>query len=431
MESRSDAVREGHARHVFQAVRPYYERPLVLRSGSGVRVTDVDGDEYLDLFAGILTTSIGHAHPEVVERVREQVGRLGHTSTLYLTEPQVAVAERLAGLAPSGLTRAFFTNSGTEAIETAIAAARMHTGRSEIVALRHAYHGRSLLATSVTAHAPWRAGPAPAPGVVHARAPHAYRCPFQSPCDERCVGRWIDDLVEVIETTTTGRPAALLLEPIQGVGGFHVVPDAYLRRAAEVIRACGGLLIADEVQTGFGRSGVHWWGIEHGGVVPDLMVMAKGIANGFPVGATLATEAVAASWSAKTISTFGGNPVSMAAADATLEVMERERVPERAQARGEAARAGLEALKSRYRWIGDVRGRGLMQAIELVEPGTDAPDPGRAHALLEATRREGLLVGVGGLHHNVVRMGPSLLITPDEVAEGLARLERACERVDA
>jgi 4-aminobutyrate aminotransferase-like enzyme len=428
--SRSEAVREGHARHVFPAVRPYYEQPLVLERASGVLVTDADGVEYLDLFAGILTTSIGHTHPEVVERVREQVGRLGHTSTLYLTEAQVSVAERLVGLAPAGLTRAFFTNSGTEANETAIMAARMHTGRSEVVALRYAYSGRSLLASSLTAHASWRPGPAPVPGIVHARSPYTYRCPFGSPCDERCLDRWIDDLVEVIETTTTGRPAALMLEPIQGVGGFIVLPDAYLRRAAEVIRSYGGLLIADEVQTGFGRTGGRWWGIEHGGVVPDLMVMAKGIANGFPVGATLATEAVAASWNVKTISTFGGNPVSMSAAEATLDVMVREDVPERARARGEALRDGLEELGRRHAWIGDVRGKGLMQAIEIVEAGGDLPDPDRARALLEATRREGVLVGVGGLRNNVIRMGPSLLVTEGEVAEGLARLERACTRVD-
>ena len=416
-------------RHLFPAVSTYYAEPLVLDRGAGVWVWDVEGDRYLDLFAGILTTSLGHAHPAIVESVTRQMERLGHTSTLYATEPQVAVAERLARIAPGDLSRTFFTNSGTEAVETAIMAARMHTGRTEIVALRHAYSGRSLLATTITAHAPWRPAPGAAAGVVHARSPYAYRCPFRRPCDATCVDRWIDDLVEVIETTTTGRPAALMFEPIQGVGGFIVLPDEYMRRAAEVIRSFGGLLIADEVQTGFGRTGDHWWGIQHGGVVPDIMVMAKGIAGGLPVGATMATDEVAASWSVKTISTFGGNPISMAAADAAIDVMEREDVPTRAAERGTQLRAGLDRLAERHSWIGDVRGRGLMQAIEIVADGDD-PDPDRARRLMEATREERLLLGLGGLRGNVVRMGPSLLITEDEIRDALERLGRACDAVD-
>ena len=418
----------GHRAHLFPAVKPYYETPIVLERGEGVRVWDASGTEYLDLFAGILTTSIGHGHPAVVERVREQVGMLGHTSTLYVTEPQVSVARRLAQLAPEGLTRTFFTNSGTEAVETAIMAARIHTGRTEIVALRHAYSGRSMLAASITAHGSWRPAPGPVAGVVHARSPYAYRCPFARPCDDSCIDRWIEDLVEVIDTTTTGHPAALILEPIQGVGGFIVLPDEYLRRAAEVIRSRGGLLIVDEVQTGFGRTGGQWWGAGHAGVTPDIMVMAKGIANGFPVGATMATEEIAASWDVKTISTYGGSPVSMAAADATIQVMIDEDAPARAAERGAQLRAGLEALHHVHPWIGEVRGRGLMQAMELVGED-DAPDAERASRLLEAAREERLLLGLGGLHGNVVRMGPSLLIEKAEIDQALERLERACAAV--
>lgn len=427
--SRAGRIRQEHATHVFPAVKPYYREPIVLERGRGVRVWDVDGVEYLDLFAGILTTSVGHAHPAVVERVQDQVARLGHTSTLYVTEPQVAVARRLAELAPEGLTRTFFTNSGTEAVETAVMAARMHTGRTEIVALRHAYSGRSLLAATITAHGGWRPAPGPVAGVTHARSPYAYRCPFRRPCDEGCIERWIDDLVEVIETTTTGRPAALMFEPIQGVGGFIVLPDEYMRRAAGVIRSFGGLLIVDEVQTGFGRTGGQWWGAGHAGVIPDLMVMAKGIANGFPVGATMATEEVAESWGVKTISTFGGNPISMAAADATLGVMQEEDVPARAAERGAQLRAGLERLQQHHPWIGDVRGRGLMQAMEIVRGEEAEPDPDRARRLLEGAREERLLLGLGGLRGNVVRMGPSLLIEEDEIDEALARLDRACALV--
>ncbi|HSR69391.1 MAG TPA: aspartate aminotransferase family protein [Acidobacteriota bacterium] len=427
----ADSLRREQLTHLFPVVKSFYREPLVLDRGQGVWLWDVEGEKYLDLFAGILTTSLGHAHPEVVERIREQAGRLGHTSTLYLTEPQISVARKLSEMAPEGLTRTFFTNSGTEAVETAILTARLYTGRSEIVALRHAYSGRSLLATSITAHASWRPAGGIAAGVVHARSPYAYRCPFKRPCDESCIDRFIDDLVEVIETTTTGRPAALMFEPIQGVGGYIVLPDQYMRRAAEVIRSYGGLLIVDEVQTGFGRTGSHWWGIDHAGVAPDLMVMAKGLAAGFPAAATMAREEVAAAWNVKSISTFGGNPIAMAAADATLEVMRREDTPSRCAARGRQLSQGLEALKQQYPWIGDARGRGLMQALELVHPQDKSPHPQRALALLEAARRERLLLGLGGLHNNVVRIGPSLLIEEHELAEGLQRLTRACAAVEA
>lgn len=423
-------VRAGHAEYLFPCVAPYYREPLVLVEAQGVRVVDAEGREYLDLFAGILTTSVGHCHPEVVARVRDQVGRLGHTSTMYMTEPQVGVARRLAELAPGELKRTFFTNSGSEAIETAIMLAMQYTGRSEVIALRRAYSGRTLLNVNITAHSGWRPLPSAVGAVKHALAPYPYRCPFKTPCDDECVEAFARDLVELIETTTTGRPAALIVEPIQGVGGFIVPPAGYLRRAAEIIRSYGGLFIADEVQTGFGRTGGHWWGIDHDAVVPDIMTMAKGIANGFPVGATITTDEIAAGWRAKTVSTYGGNPISMVAAAATLDVMVQENTPERAEERGAQLRRALDALAREHDWIGEVRGKGLMQALELVEdPVTKEPSPRLALAFLEATREEGLLVGTGGLHGNVIRIGPSLLITKEEVDEAAEKLRRACERV--
>lgn len=416
---------------LFPWVKPYYADPLVLSEGSGVWVTDASGEAYLDFFAGIVTTSIGHCHPEVVRRVQEQAARLGHTSTLYVTEGQVEVAERLSRIAPGRLTRTAFTSSGTEAIETAIMAARIYTGRTEVVALRHAYSGRSLLATSITAHASWRPLPASVPGIVHARSPYPFRSPLGPEASaEENLAFFLDDLVEVIETTTSGRPAALIIEPIQGVGGFIVPPPGYLARAAGIIRDFGGLFICDEVQTGFGRTGERWFGCEHEAVDPDIMVMAKGIANGFPVGATMATDDVADAWASLSISTFGGNPVSMAAAAATLDVMEAEDVPSRASVRGAQVRASLEALASAHPWIGEVRGMGLMQALEIVQPGSRRADPDRARALLEAAREERLLVGLGGLRGQVVRMGPSMLITEAETTEAMERLGRACRRVE-
>jgi 4-aminobutyrate aminotransferase-like enzyme len=249
--------------------------------------------------------------------------------------------------------------------------------------------------------------------------------------DEENTDFFIDDLVEVIETTTNGRPAALLAETILGVGGFVVPPSGYLSRAAEVIRSYGGLFISDEVQTGFGRTGGAWFGIEHSNVVPDIMVMAKGIANGFPVAATITTDDIAESWTASSISTFGGNPVCMAAAVATMTVMEEADVPARCTERGDQVRTALDALHAEFDWIGDVRGRGLMQAIELVEdPASKEPSPRRARALLEAAKEEGLLVGLGGRYGQVVRTGPSMLISEEEVDDAMARLARACRTAD-
>lgn len=424
------AVKAGQAEYIVPAVRPYYGDPLVIAEASGVEVIDAEGERYLDLFGGILTTSVGHCHPEVVERVQEQVARLGHTSTLYLTENQVSVARKLAAIAPGNLKRSFFVNSGTEAIETAVAMACMHTGRSEVVALRYAYSGRTGLAMALTAQAAWR--PLAITGSVrHAMSPYLYRSPFGELPEEEAAERFARDLEEVILTTTNGRPAAFLAETIQGVAGYIVPPRGYFQRAAEIIRRYGGLLIIDEVQSGFGRTGGHWFGIEHWGVEPDIMVMAKGMANGFPAGVAITTDEIAGSWSGKTISTYGGNPVSMAAAEATLDVMAREGVPERSAKRGAQLRRGLEALQARYPWMGDVRGMGLMQAVEVVtDPISKEPDADRAYRLLEAAKRERLLVGLGGLYGHVIRFGPSMLVEEGEIEEGLARLAVACERVD-
>ena len=427
----TDEVRTGHEEFLLPCVKPYYKEPLVLVEGSGVDVIDSEGRHFLDFFAGILTTSVGHCHPRVVERVQEQVARLGHTSTLYLNENQVSAARRLAELAPDRLRRCFFGNSGTEAVETAIMMACIHTGRSEVIALRHAYSGRSFLTTNITAHAPWRPLASSIAGIKHAMSPYPYRSPFGELPEEEMAEAFARDLEEVIATTTTGHPACFIAEPIQGVGGFIVPPKGYFERAAEIIRSRGGLFIADEVQTGFGRTGEKWWGIEHWGVEPDIMTMAKGIANGFPVGAMITTDEIAASWTAKTISTYGGNPISMAATEATLEVMESENTPTRSAERGAQLRAGLDELGERFEWIGEVRGMGLMQALELVEDRqTKEPSPRKAAALLEAAKDEGLLIGVGGLNGQIIRLGPSMLVTEEEVADALERLGRACERVD-
>ena len=418
--------------YIFDCVRPLYDEPLAIAEGSGCRVTDFDGREYLDAFAGILTTSLGHCHPAVVAAVQEQAARVGHLSTLYVNDRQIEAAHALADISPGDLNRTFFLNSGTEAIETALATARLHTGRTEIIALRQAYHGRTSMAAALTAHAPWRVLPSTVTGITHALSPYPYRAPFGDASDEDLVEIYARDLIEVIETTTNGRPAAFIAETIQGVGGYIVPPRGYFQRMAEIIRSYGGLFIADEVQSGFGRTGTHWFGIEHWDVVPDITVMAKGIAGGMPVGAVTTAAEIAGSWRGKTISTFGGNPVCMAAMVATLGVMRAEDVRTRAQERGAQLRRALDALDARYPWIGEVRGMGLMQAIELVEdPATKDPSPRLAGRLLHAARDEGLLIGIGGLHGHVIRLGPSLLIEEEEMDEVTARLGRACATVEA
>jgi 4-aminobutyrate aminotransferase-like enzyme len=421
-------ILDKHRQFLFPCVANYYEEPVVLTEGRGSQVKDVDGREYLDFFGGILTVSLGHCQPEVVEAIAEQSRRLGHTSTLYPTENLVRAAERMARLTPGELKQSFFCNSGTEADETAIQIAKVYTGQHEIIALRHAYSGRSALALTVTAHSNWRALPAAVAGVVHGHPAYCYRCPFGQTypsCDIRCA----TDLEELVQTVTTGKPAAFMAEPIQGVGGFIVPPPEYFQVAVGIVRKYGGVFICDEVQTGFGRTGDKWFGIEHWGVEPEIMTFAKGIANGMPVGAVIAKPEIASALGGLSLSTYGGNPVSMAAMNATLDVMEREDVPARAARLGKLLRERLEAFKERFAFIGDVRGMGLMQGLEIVkDPKTKEPDAKRTARFMEATREERVLVGVGGLYGNVVRIGPSLLVTKDEIAEGVEKLARAADR---
>ncbi len=423
------AVRRKHAEYLFPCVANYYAEPLVPVSARGAVVTEAGGREYLDFFGGILTVSLGHCHPEVVDAIARQAAELGHVSTLYPTERLVEVAERLARLAPGKLRKSYFTSSGTEADETAVLLARLFTGQHEIIALRHGYSGRSLLAINLTGHAPWRLVPSLVPGIKHAPAPYCYRCPMglsYPSCDLRCAR----DIEEIIRTETCGRPAAFLAETILGVGGFVTPPKEYFEVAVGIVRRYGGVFICDEVQTGFGRTGGRWFGIEHWGVEPDIMTMAKGIANGMPVGVTIARDEIAAAFTGATISTFGGNPVSMAAVLATLDVMEREDVPRLAAAKGRILGDCLEGLAATVPSIGEVRGMGLMRGVELVEDRkTKEPSPKRTAKVMEAARAEGLLIGKGGLHGNVLRIAPPMLIPDAELAEGCRRLERAFKSV--
>jgi 4-aminobutyrate aminotransferase-like enzyme len=425
----SQTVRAKHKEFLFPCVATYYADPVVITEAHGACVKDADGREYLDFFGGILTLGIGHSHPDFVARIQEQVGRLTHTASVYPTEHQVRAAERLAQITPGKLKKSFFTTSGTEADETAIMLAKIYTGQQEIIALRHSYAGRSMNAIAITGQQPWRVLPSQVAGVKHGLSPYCYRCPLgltYPSCEVKCA----QDLEELIRTETTGRPAAFMAEPIQGAGGFITPPKEYFQIAVGIVRKYGGLFICDEVQTGWGRTGDVWCGIEHWNVEPDIMTFAKSIANGFPVGATIATEEVANAWTGLSLSTFGGNPISMAAVNATLDVMERENTPKRSAERGKQLRDRLEGFKQTFPFIGDVRGMGLMQALELVEDRkTKEPAPKKTLALMEAAKRQGLLIGKGGLYGNVIRIAPSMLITQEEIDDGCRRLGKALGEV--
>jgi len=419
--STSEEIKQKHADYLFPAVGNYYAEPAVLVEGKGTKLTDIDGTDYLDFFGGILTVSLGHSNEEVNAAVIAQIQRLQHVSTLYPTVPIVELAERLAKSTPGSLQKCFFTASGTEADETAVMMAQVATGNTELIALRHGYSGRSLLAQALTAHNTFRAIPTQVAAVKHAPAPYCFRCPFKleyPSCGVACA----KDLDELIQTTTTGRIAGMLVEPIQGVGGFVTPPKEYFEIAAEIVRKYGGVFIADEVQTGFGRTG-KMWGIEHTGVEPDIMTMAKGIANGFPLAACIATPEVADSMKKGTISTFGGNPVSCTAANTVMDIIERDDLTTNAQNMGARLREGLDALKAKYpRIVGDVRGMGLMQGIELVkdeEAGDRTPNADATARLFEETKKRGLLIGKGGLWGNTIRIAPALNIGASDIDDGL------------
>jgi alanine-glyoxylate transaminase/(R)-3-amino-2-methylpropionate-pyruvate transaminase len=415
-----------HKQYMFPSTGAYYKEPVALESGKGTRVRDFDGREYLDFFGGILTVSVGHASARVNDAVRAQIERLGHVSQVYPTLPVVELAERLVKLAPGKLEKAFFCASGTEADETAVALAQAHAGRQELIALRHGYSGRTLLAQSLTANSKFRVIPSQVAGVKHAHAPYCYRCPFglsYPSCDVKCAR----DIEELIQTTTMGSVAGIVIEPILGVGGFVTPPAGWMKVAVDIVKKYGGLFICDEVQTGFGRTG-KMWGVDHEeGVVPDIVTMAKGIANGYPISAIVTTAPIADAWKGGNISTFGGNPISCAAANATVGAIVEDKLVENSASMGKLLRSGLDALKAKHATIGEVRGRGLMQGLELVrdeKSGDRTPSPEAALRLLEETRSRGLLIGRGGLYGNVLRVAPSLVV-------GKADIETALEALDA
>ncbi|MGH7437058.1 MAG: aspartate aminotransferase family protein, partial [Polyangiaceae bacterium] len=368
----------------------------------------------------ILTVSVGHANDRVNGAVRAQIERLGHVSQVYPNLSIVELAERVVKLAPGKQEKVFFCTSGTEADETAVALAQAHTGRQEIIALRHGYSGRSMLAQSLTAHSKFRVVQTQVAGVKHAHAPYCYRCPFgltYPSCELKCA-RDIEDLVQ---TTTTGQIAGMIAEPVLGVGGFITPPAGWMQLAVDIVKKYGGIFICDEVQTGFGRTG-KMWGIDHEGVAPDVVTMAKGIANGYPISAIVTSAPIAGAWKGGNISTFGGNPVACAAANATIGSIVDDKLVENSAAMGKVLREGLDALKTQHAFVGDVRGRGLMLGVELVQnekSGDRTPAAETALRIMEETKKRGLLIGRGGLYGNVLRVAPSLVVAKRDIEDAL------------
>jgi 4-aminobutyrate aminotransferase-like enzyme len=418
--------------HLFPCVFHYYQQPLVISHARNQYVWDIDGNQYLDFFGGIVTVSVGHCNEDVNRKVHKQMDRLQHVSTVFVNVPQAELAKKLAQITPGGkLTKSFFTNSGTEANEAAILAARCYTGSTEIVALRYAYHGRSSLAMGLTAQSNWRLGPVTQAGIVHAVNAYCYRCPYgltYPSCEVRCA----QDVGEAIRTTTSGRIAGFIAEPIQGVAGFVTPPKEYFPIVAETVKKHGGVFISDEVQTGWGRTGGKWFGIEQWGVQPDIITSAKGLANGAPIGLTIARPEIADSVRGASISTFGGNPIATTAAKAVIDFIEDHKLSINAAEVGAHFRDKLLELQDKHPVIGDVRGMGLLQAVELVEdPVSKKPAVAATLAVMEAARENGILLGKGGLHGNILRFSPPLNISKSDVDEFTRLLDASLVKASA
>ena len=410
--------------HLFAAQQPYYEEPLTLVNGEGTRLRDDRGREYLDAFGGIATTTLGYGDTEVAQAVADQAKELIHVSTLYLTEQQLDFAEKIAEISPPGMTKSFVSNSGSEANETAALVARTAKNSADFLALEHAYHGRTVYTVAMAGLSNWRNFGPQMPHVAFVPNPYCYRCPLNltyPSCEIACA----KSAKRVIETQTNGAPAAMIAETIEGVAGIITPPPEYYRVLKETLEPFGTLLIADEVQAGWGRLGDGWFGmVSSYGVVPDIITSAKGLASGLPIGITITRPELADSFKGPHINTFGGNPLSTRAATVTLEVIEKKHLIANAKRQGDALLAGLRELQKRFPVMGEVRGRGLMIGVELVkDPKSKAYDAPAANRMLEAMRERGVLIGKGGRFGNVLRIQPPLIFSSDDVSEFLKAFE--------
>jgi 4-aminobutyrate aminotransferase len=417
-----------HTRH--QQVLPswlalYYQEPIALVGGDGRRVRDAEGNEYLDFFGGILTTMTGYNVPEVVEAIRQQAERVLHTSTLYLIEQQIELAEKLAELSGIPDAKVFFTNSGTEANDAAMLLATTYRRSNEVLALRNSYHGRSFAAVSLTGNRSWSPSSFGPLKVTYVHGGYRYRSPFGHLLDEDFTAACVEDLRDLLNVSTSGDVACMIAEPIQGVGGFATPPDGFFGAMKQELDRHGILFVSDEVQTGWGRTGENFWGYQAHGMVPDLITFAKGLGNGLAIGGVIGRAEIMDCLTANSISTFGGNPLATAGALANLEYLLEQDLQTNSLKVGQHLRSRIDHLADEYEIVGEVRGKGLMIGVELVHPGGKDPDPGAAARIMEETRAGGLLIGKGGLFGNVLRIAPPLSVTEEEADEGFEILSEA------
>ena len=408
------------------AIFTLYGEPLLIVEGHMQWLFDETGKRYLDMFAGIVTVSCGHCHPKIVAAIETQVETLQHATTIYLHPNIALLAKKLASKMPKGLDVTYFVNDGSEANDLAVSMARLFTGNTDVIALRNGYHGGSPSSMGLTSHNTWKFPIPGAVGIHHVVSPDPYRSPF-SGSPEEIATKSAAEVREIVRYSTPGKIAAFIAEPIQGVGGAtHGAPN-YLREAYAITREYGGLCIADEVQTGFGRTGDHYWGFENFGVVPDFVTMAKGIGNGVPLAAVTTRMEIAQALTQRIhFNTFGGNPVCMAAGLAVLDVIDEEGLQENSRVLGKRLKDGLKKLSERHQLIGDVRGMGLMLGVELVrDRKTRQPAKQETLAVLESAREMGVLIGKGGLDGNVLRIKPPMCITAEDVDFTLDVLDRA------
>ncbi|MFT4592748.1 MAG: alanine-glyoxylate transaminase/(R)-3-amino-2-methylpropionate-pyruvate transaminase [Phycisphaerales bacterium] len=413
------------------ALVTYYKNPIMIVDGHMQYLFDETGKRYLDGFAGIVSVSAGHCHPRVMEAVNKQNSRLQHTTTIYLHPNVATFAEKLAGTLPDGLDCVYFTNSGSEANDLAILMARAYTKNFDVIALRNGYHGGSQGAMGLTSHSTWKFSVPHGFGVHHTVTPDRYRGHFGYEV-ENAGEKYALDVQDVILRGSSGNIAAFIAEPMQGVGGVIEMPPGYLQKAYEYVREAGGLCIADEVQTGFGRTGEHFWGFENSDVIPDMVVLAKGIGNGCPLAAVVTTKEIANSMTeAIHFNTFGGNPVSCAQGNATLEVILEDDMQRNCKNLGEQLFSGLHDLQKKHACIGDVRGSGLMVGVELIEDENKTPATQLTANIFETCKDNGLIIGKGGYFGNVLRIKPPMCITKEDVSFMLAVLDDAIAKETA
>jgi len=422
-----DEILRKKKEYLIPCVYHFYDDPMQIVRGEGQYLYDHEGRQYLDCYSGVSVAGAGHCHPYIVDRICEQAKMLQHTSTIYLTQPIVDLAERLAGIMPGDIKKSFFCASGSEANEGAALLAQLHTGRSEMLAMRNGLHGRTKMGMSLTGLSFWRTDPTPVGGIMHVASPYCYRCPLGLSVDS-CEIECALDIEKVITTSTSGRVAAFFAEPIQGNGGIITPPPGYFERAKEILDRHEILFVSDEVQTGYGRTG-RMFGCQHWDIQPDIVTSAKALANGTPIGAFSTTDSIAASFTRPSASTLGGNPVSSVAALATLDVIENEDLALRAESMGSLLKTRLLELKDRHSIIGDVRGKGLMLGAELVGENK-APASEQTDRILESLKNSGVLAGKTGAGRNVLTFQPPLIIEEGDVERLTEALENAFSQLE-